>query len=199
MWEKSTTTFALYANLWQISKTIAKYIVNSWVRDCLQTKVLILPNNSHCLISPPGKDFCWENCCFSPNPSCTSLWLERDRPTLVATSCCSASSTCSCASASRIEQAVWWKKGYFLGQEEAVERWRAGGSVLLLLQQPEWNWRGGEGSVEGWMQGWPQDWQQGSRWGCSRHWKRQIQLQIQIQIQIYHLAAAARSAARESW
>ena len=99
---------------------------------------------------------------LSSPSSCSGLCLGKERPTLMATSCCSASSACSCASASRREPAVWWK-GHFLGQGEVGGRRRG----LLLLQGLSWK----DGLGEGGMQGSGSGWLQGScRWCCSQRW-----------------------------
>ena len=98
--------------------------------------------------------------------SCSGLCLGKESPTLMATSCCSASSACSCASASRRGQAVCLK-GHFLGQGVGAGRRRVDGSVLLPLKASSC-WTGVEGeegrpSGSGWMQGSHRDWRQGSR------------------------------------
>ena len=151
--------------------THAKCIVISWIKviflsvspccfpltDCLQIKVLML----HWLEKTAAS--CWEEFQpFSPS-SCSGVCLGNERPTLVATSCCSASSACSCASASLTGQAVWWK-GHLLEQVEVGGRRRA-------LQGSSWKgcWEKGEGrQVSGW--GWLQGLQGSCRWCCSQRW-----------------------------
>ena len=97
--------------------------------------------------------------------SCSGLCLGKERPTLMATSCCSASSACSCASASRREPAVWWK-GHSLGQGEVGGRRRG----LLLLQRLSWKDGLGEEGRQGCGWGWLQGLQGSCRWCCSQRW-----------------------------
>lgn len=68
----------------------------------------------------------------------------------MATSCCSASSACSCASASRTEPAVL-KEEDFHGEGEAGGRRRGGGS--LSFWKGVFGGEGGRPSGWGWKQG----------------------------------------------
>ena len=81
----------------------------------------------------------------------------------MATSCCSASSVYSCASASPRWRAGWWKapRSWEVG---VSERWRPGGS-LLHLHHLSWNLVVARWSA--WER--PQGWRQGSHWDCHAH------------------------------